>query len=99
MKPTDGALRERRRLRPARFAPILETLIRAADRTHPVSPLRALGRSSAVTPAVVRPLYRSGRYRRKGLDVTKIYTRTAKSLRRSPNGLEWRQSTPGVAVP
>ena len=34
--------------RHAHFVSILETRIRAADWTHPVSPLRALGRWSAV---------------------------------------------------
>lgn len=68
--------------RHAHFASILETRIRAADWTHPASPLRALGRWSAVTPAVVKALYRSGQYRRKGMDVTKIDTLTEQYLQR-----------------
>ena len=99
MKPTDGALRERRRLRPARFAPIPETRIRAADWTHPVSPLRALGRWSAVTPAVVRPLYRPGQYRRKGLDVTKIDTLTEQDLRRARVATAHPRELPSMTTP
>ena len=56
----------------------LNTRDRADLSAFPMSPLRAIGRWSAGTPAVVRPLYRSGQYPRKGLGVSRIDALTAR---------------------